>query len=120
MITNRPGLERRQSAKAQCLPNRQLTALYCLIPPRSQHYPGGRSFSGTTAAASAGKVTQVIGAVVDVQVGPTEYHRQFWRSGDLGAHGLRLVGKEYPQETLAIRRIHPQNVRKVAKIINVG
>jgi len=28
---------------------------------------GSRSFSGTTAAASAGKVTQVIGAVVDVQ-----------------------------------------------------
>merc|ERR1719296_268362 len=28
---------------------------------------GGRSFSGTTAAASTGKVTQVIGAVVDVQ-----------------------------------------------------
>lgn len=32
---------------------------------------GVRAFSGTTAAASTGKVTQVIGAVVDVQVSTT-------------------------------------------------
>ena len=46
----------------------KLTGPFAFFFPPNWHTGGVRAFSGSTAAMSTGKVTQVIGAVVDVQV----------------------------------------------------